>query len=85
MIYLIVIIIVLMLVLSVTMVSLVRDKSKRLALGFLAILFVVLFGNIYGSLSYKNGQIDAITGNVKYELKTQADSTRVWVDKEQGE
>ena len=27
---------------------------------------------------YKQGQVDALTGNVKYELVTQDDSTRVW-------
>lgn len=27
---------------------------------------------------YRQGQIDALTGNVKYELVTQPDSTRVW-------
>ncbi len=29
---------------------------------------------------YEKGQIDALTGNVKYELVTQPDSTRVWVE-----
>jgi len=27
---------------------------------------------------YKQGQVDALTGNVKYELVTQDDSTKVW-------
>ena len=27
---------------------------------------------------YKQGQVDALTGNIKYELVTQDDSTKVW-------
>lgn len=27
---------------------------------------------------YKQGQIDALTGKVKFELKTQTDGTKIW-------
>lgn len=30
--------------------------------------------------AYKQGQIDALTNNIHYELETQADSTKVWVE-----
>jgi len=30
--------------------------------------------------NYREGQIDALTGNIKYELIIQPDSTRVWVE-----
>ncbi len=30
------------------------------------------------SRSYKQGQIDALTGKIKYHLVTQSDSTKVW-------
>ena len=77
------IIIIILLVLSVTWVSLVEDKNKRIALGLIAILAILLFIIVHGNLSYKNGQIDALSGKVKYELQTQQDSTRIWVEKEE--
>jgi len=30
---------------------------------------------------YRQGQIDALTGNIQYELVMQADSTRIWQKK----
>lgn len=49
----------------------------------------LVVGAFFGSLlmscwcenDYKNGQIDALTGKIKYELVVQADSTRVWEEK----
>jgi tryptophan-rich sensory protein len=35
--------------------------------------FLVLYED-----SYKQGQIDALTGTIKYELVTQSDSTKTW-------
>ena len=38
-----------------------------------------LFGALaLGTIEYKRGQIDALTGDIKYELVTSSDSTRVW-------
>ena len=34
----------------------------------------------YSIRGYKQGQIDALTGNVHYKLETQVDSTKVWVE-----
>lgn len=43
-----------------------------------AVLWCVAYsvGNEFG---YRQGQIDALNGEVRYELKTQPDSTKVWV------
>ena len=30
---------------------------------------------------YKDGQVDALTGKIQYELKTQPDSSKIWVEK----
>jgi hypothetical protein len=35
-----------------------------------------------GNSAYQKGQIDALNGIVKYELKTNPDKTVVWVRKE---
>ena len=34
---------------------------------------------------YRQGQIDALTGTVKYELVTQADSTKMWQEVSDGQ
>jgi len=34
---------------------------------------------IYKEIYYKQGQVDAMTNNIKYELTTQSDSTKVWI------
>lgn len=48
-------------------------------IGF-ALIIVIFFG--FGIFDdYKRGQIDAITGNIKYELITKSDSTRIWEEK----
>lgn len=45
---------------------------------------ILLFGAVVGIPTashyeaYKSGQVDALTGKVKYELVTESDSTRVW-------
>ena len=49
---------------------------------FWAFLFIIIsysFGYFLGwQGQYEKGQIDALTGNIKYELLTQPDSTRTW-------
>ena len=42
----------------------------------LVIMAFKYFGNNHDW--YKEGQLDALTGKIKYELVTQDDSTRVW-------
>jgi hypothetical protein len=44
--------------------------------GFVACFYIVI--NTTDPGDYKQGHIDALTGNVKFELVTLADSTRVW-------
>ena len=58
--------------------------SKEVVLiGVLMVLLGVCLGGLtLGSIretnSYKQGQIDAINGTIKYHLVVQPDSTRVW-------
>jgi hypothetical protein len=43
-------------------------------IGIIAILvFLILIGK-----TYKDGQVDALTGNIRYELITLPDSTKEW-------
>ena len=44
----------------------------------IGILFVEYFIVSPFSSSYKQGQIDALTGKIKYELVVKNDSTKVW-------
>jgi len=45
-------------------------------------ILIVGYLLISDNSSYKQGQIDALTGNIKYELQIQPDSTIIWVEKE---
>ena len=45
---------------------------------FMIGIVVTLLIFMYVVDPYKQGQVDALTGNVKYELVTQDDSTKVW-------
>jgi hypothetical protein len=56
-------------------------------MGYAAIIFAlavscVLLGYIISNIargnSYKEGQIDALTGKIKYELVTNDDMTKTW-------
>ena len=42
----------------------------------LAIIMMLILGT--PDSRYKDGQVDALTGKVKYELVVQDDSTRTW-------
>jgi hypothetical protein len=49
-----------------------------LIIGFwVGVLFFELLENLCKS-TYKDGQIDALTGKVHYQLVVKPDSTRVW-------
>lgn len=54
-------------------------KEDEVALGAL-VYAVCISASIAVVLveAYKMGQVDALTGKVKYELKTNADSTKTW-------
>ena len=58
-----------------------KDIPRHVAL-IVAILFLAiggLIGFIVGDVNgNKQGQIDALTGKVQYELVTNADRTRTW-------
>lgn len=43
-----------------------------------SIFFLFVACPLNKETSYKQGQIDALIGKVKYELVTQPDSTRTW-------
>ena len=47
----------------------------------LGVMGVMGILNIISTDSYKDGQIDAINGNIKYHLVTQPDSTVAWEEK----
>jgi len=48
---------------------------------FLGILIHMIVDNFILRDPYKQGQIDAINGIIKYELITQPDKSTVWVEK----
>ena len=57
------------------------DEGIRINIASIAtlIFFVVLIIlNVLTKENYKQGQIDAINGKIKYQLCTNADSTRTW-------
>lgn len=57
-----------------------KVNYKLICIAF-AIWITVTYIIIGVSNDYKQGQIDALTGKVNYELKTMPDSTKVWVKK----
>lgn len=67
-----------------------RPDPQGVGLLILTVLFLTFgvggmiseLADTYGETQYKQGQVDALTGNVKYELQTQKDSTTVWVEKD---
>lgn len=46
----------------------------------LGVLLFAITQDIFGT-TYKHGQIDALTGKIKYELVTNPDSTKTWEEK----
>ncbi len=59
------------------------DQAISFAIGFLVGVLLLAFA-LYVTPTdyfYKRGQIDCLTGQVKYELVTLDDSTRVWEKK----
>ena len=46
---------------------------------FLMLLIILIV--TWDTPGYKEGQIDALTGKIKYELKKQEDGQTIWVDK----
>ncbi len=62
------------------------SKTDKL-FGFIILAFVLLFigfgigGACDPGDKYRQGQIDALTGKVKYELKVNPDSTVTWYER----
>ena len=58
------------------------DLQRSIIMAVLSVGFflVAVLGKVYAISEYKRGQIDALTGHVKYELKTQPDKTVEWVE-----
>ncbi|MCK9279204.1 MAG: hypothetical protein M0P71_01060 [Melioribacteraceae bacterium] len=59
-----------------------KDNFDGMILGIIIgiIICIVSMASIIPRI-YKNGQIDAINGNIKYELKAMPDNSIVWVKK----
>ena len=58
-------------------------KMKELLIVVMIIMFclgLVFMGVTIHDTGYKNGQIDALTGKVKYELVEYPNKTKSWVE-----
>ena len=58
-------------------------KSEKAFLIIILVIVMLLVGMILGGIfdtgvKYRQGQIDALNGQIKYELKTNPDSTVTW-------
>lgn len=56
------------------------DNTRGVIIIFIVGLTVLAVSNFFIGMDvgYQRGQIDALTGTIRYELTTQPDSTRVW-------
>ena len=52
--------------------------EKVIVIGTIFIIGLIIGALTFATLEYKRGQIHALTGNIKYELITLSDSTKVW-------
>ncbi len=62
------------------------DKHDKVIGGIILAFLIFLIGvGVGGTIDpknkYKQGQIDVLTGDVKYELRTNLDSTVTWYKK----
>lgn len=67
---------------TLAMLNIDDDTPNWLRVILLISIILLIFAGAIHLTHYKQGQIDALTGKVKYELKTMPDSTRIWVGKE---
>ena len=64
---------------AVAIIAIVLDIDALVKIGYTAMFtFVISYFVIQKENPYKQGQIDALTGKIKYELKTNPDSTKTW-------
>lgn len=59
----------------------IKDGEVGGVAGGVTLLMCSLLFLALSEYLYKNGQVDALTGKVKYELVTNADSTKTWEQK----
>ena len=63
----------------ITIIAIVLDIDVLIEMGYTAMFtFVISYFVIQKENPYKQGQVDALTGKIKYELKTNPDSTKTW-------
>ena len=55
-----------------------RENSIEVLLVIIALMGAIFFGWSIQNDEYKDGQVDALTGNIKYELTEHPDSTKTW-------
>ena len=55
-----------------------EQKSSVVAIAIVAFLFGILLMALIVSNGYRKGQIDAINGNIMYELVTQPNGEMKW-------
>ena len=58
--------------------GIVNNKDKEDYYCTIILLLIILFAVLISVIFYKQGQIDALSGNIKYELIENADKTREW-------
>ena len=59
---------------------------REVIFGIVLFIFLVVWNNItFEKKGYKQGQIDAINGNIKYELVEQPDRTTKWKEIKENE
>ncbi len=60
----------------------ISNKWNKIAAitGIISLFTFVYINKIICENNYKQGQIDALTGHIKYELKTQPDRSVEWVE-----
>jgi hypothetical protein len=71
-------IILFLLIVALTVLAAVEAEGVGILCGIFVMAGIVLFSTEVSDESYKQGQVDALTGKVKYELVVNADSTKTW-------
>ncbi len=55
-----------------------NDETGSLVLGMIIGGLIIYFGFMIFDNTYKDGQTDALSGNIKYSLSKQANDETVW-------
>lgn len=70
--------IVLLLLIGVLVALAVEYEGVSILIGIFVVVGIMIFSLEVDEEAYKRGQVDALTGKVKYELVVNADSTKTW-------